>query len=70
MPVLFFHAINLIKYYELQNRGFNILICIYDELPPTKVDFHSHLLKVNTSVLNVLKSICKDSGRKKGCVLM
>lgn len=35
----------------------------------TKVDFQSHLLEVNTSVLNALKSICKDSGRKKSAAL-
>jgi hypothetical protein len=69
MPVLF-HAINLIKYYEFQNRGFTFLIRIYDEIPHTNADFHSHLLKVNTSALNALKSICKDSGRKKDAVLM
>jgi len=70
MPVLLFHEINLIKYYEIQNRGLTFPIPIYDELPHTKVDFHSHLLKINTSVLNALKSICKDSGRKKDAVLM
>jgi hypothetical protein len=70
MPVRLFHAVNLTKYYEIQNRGFTFLIRIYDELPHTKVDCHSHLLKVNTSVLNALQSICKDSGRKKDAVLM
>ena len=70
MPVLLFHEINLIKYYEFQNRGFTFLIPIYDEIPHTKVDFHSHLLKGNTSVRNTLKSICKDSGRKKDAIMM
>jgi len=70
MPVRLFHAVNLTKYNEIHNRGFAFLIRIYDELPHTKVDFHSHLLKVNTTVLNALQSICKDSGRKKGAVLM
>lgn len=69
-PVFLFHDINLIKYYEFQNRGFTFLIPIYDEIPHTKVDFHSHLLKVNTIVWNTLKSICKDSGRNKYAILM